>query len=280
MISLGELGARKSKSDWQLHSAKRSICGKRHVQKENSVVAEDAAGIFAVADGVGGYVGGAEASEFLCAVLTEELLECDLAGITPSKIRRFLRLAVSTAIAGMKEIAKACPELSRMGTTLALGWVIDNRLFCAHAGDSRVYLHRAGRLRQLTTDHSFTESLRQALHLASDELRNHPYRNMITRSIGPNSSDSRLEVSCFRLKPCDRLLFLTDGITNFVESESLERLASQTQSPEELCDKLLRVATDAGAHDDLSCVVVDCETDACPHDTEEHLPWWALGWVR
>ena len=68
----------KSHPNWQLHSASKTVCGTQHNHIEDYVLNEDSAGIFAVADGIGGYQGGAEASEFLCAVMTQELLEAVL----------------------------------------------------------------------------------------------------------------------------------------------------------------------------------------------------------
>lgn len=266
---------------WTLASVAKSQCGQRRQYDEDSVIAEDAGGIFGVADGVGSHCGGLEASHFLCSVIVEELLETDTTinfGIHAAKAA--FHHAVDVAMDGMSNLALALPDLNRMATTLAIGWVIEGRLFYAHAGDSRIYLLRDGELTRLTEDHSFVQVMRNSTSMLERELANHPFRNVVVRSIGPSSCDVRLDVSSLWLRPRDRLLFMTDGVTDVVGDDLLQELAATINDRSKLCDSVTEIAEVCGAGDDLSCVVVDCDADAAD-ESERAVPhWWGFGWRR
>ena len=252
---------------WVFQSAAKTMCGVRRAHDQDFVLAEDAGGIFAVADGVGGNVGGAEASEFVCAVFAQELLEVDTEGrFGLSAAKTALGQARDIAIEGMTKLAFACPDLDRMGTTLALGWAIRGRLFYAHAGDSRIYLIRGGKLTRLTSDHSFAQLMQVTKGISKDALKTHPYRNAITRSLGPASYDTRIDVASLWLRPGDKLIFLTDGVTNFIDDEAIEGLAALLPRREQLCETLIQSARALGSPDDVSCVVVDCDALKCSAD--------------
>ena len=265
---------------WTLQSASRSLCGTRHQHDEDFVIAEDLAGIFGVADGVGGNYGGAEASEFVCSVLAEELLETNTDchfGLGAAKSA--FRHAIDVAMDGMNQMVVECSDLDHMSTTLAVGWVVRGRLFYAHAGDSRVYLYRDGELIRLTKDHSFAEAMRQSKEMTDEDIASHPYRNVITRCIGPASDDNRLDVASLWLRPRDRIIFLTDGITDVIDDESILGLATCHPERQELCDALVHTAQFSGSRDDVSCVVVDCDTDE-PEEAKLEPQWWEFKWLR
>lgn len=270
-----------SGAKWTLASEAKSQCGKRRQYDEDSVIAEDAGGIFGVADGVGSDRGGLEASHFLCSVIVEELLETDTTssfGIHAAKAA--FHHAIDVAMDGMSNLALSLPDLNRMATTLAIGWVIEGRLFYAHAGDSRIYLLREGKLTRLTEDHSFVQVMRNFTSMSERELSNHPFRNVVARSIGPSSCDVRLDVSSLWLRPRDRLLFMTDGITDVVGDDLLQELAATINDRSKLCDSVTEIAEVCGAGDDLSCVVVDCDADAADKSDCVHLIGGAGGWRR
>ena len=264
---------------WHLHSAHLSLCGSARSSDEDCTLAKDRDGIFAVADGVGGYEGGAEASRFVCEALAEELPETDVArkfGIESA--RKALHHAVSVAVDGMARLAVSRPEWDHMSTTLAMGWVVKGRLFFAHAGDSRVYLIRNDEIIRLTDDHSFAEIMRQHSEVPADKLDRHPYRHMITRCIGPASDDIRLDVASLWLRPNDRLLLITDGITDVLNDRLLGALAAEIHGREQLCKALLTCARFCESPDDLSCVIVDCEAEDAGSAGESQ--WWNFKWLR
>ena len=243
----------------KLSSASVSVRGRRREKNEDSVLAEDAAGLFAVADGMGGHVGGGEASALLCALMAGELMETDTTnGLDFAQASVTLDRAVSVAVDGMRDLVKSRPELCNMGTTLVFGWFLGSELYYAHSGDSRLYILRNDQLHRLTKDHSIVESLCESGVITESERSKCPLKHVITRYIGPASRDGRLDINSRPLRPADRLIFLTDGITDKLDDEAMRKAACFANSPRELCQWLRVAAQEAGAGDDLSCVVVEC----------------------
>ena len=95
--------------------------------------------------------------------------------------------AGKTALDGMKELAEVCPSMSSMGSTIVIAWFVNGNLYYGHAGDSRLYLLRAGSLLRLTDDHSLFEALRRASVVSEPDRRTNVWRHVITRYIGPRS---------------------------------------------------------------------------------------------
>ena len=266
---------------WWLESASLSVCGAERDHVEDCVIANDESGIYGVADGVGGCYGGAEASGQVCESFINALKETDIsAPFTVADAKAAFDRALDQALLLMAKQVRHRMELSKMGTTLAIGWIVEGRLYYAHAGDSRIYLLRKGELVRLTKDHSFLEELRQSGQFSEPELAQHPYRNAILRCIGPASRDSRLDVSSLWLRPHDRLLFLTDGITDVVSDKQIAALAEEVTHRKTLCEVLVKSAQRGGSQDDLSCVVADCDTDEPEHAKLQRGHWWELLWSR
>lgn len=218
------------------------------------MLADDPAGIFVAADGVGGHEGGAEASELLCAVVAGELLETDTAGnFHLGDAKAAFDRAVAIATDGMKELAQVCPAMSSMVSA----WYVKGNVYYAHAGDSRLYLLRGKRLQRLTVDDSMVEALCEAGVVSEQDRRTNVWRHVITRNIGPRSNDCRVHVDQLQIRHGDRLILTTDGITDTLYDDALASAANSANTPEELCQWLVRAAKEAGAQDDTSCVVVD-----------------------
>ena len=261
-------------SSRRLTAGKASKRGTRREGNEDFVVAEQEAGVFIVADGMGGHPGGAEASEFVSSVLAGELMETPrTADFGLSEAKAAFYRGVANAIKGMREIARSCPCLSTMGSTLVAGWFVNDELYYAHAGDSRLYLLRDKTLKRLTCDHSLNEELRQA-GLSKDRQRQlNRWRHCITRYVGPASRDSRIDIRRLTLRPNDRFILLTDGITDALTDDAIERAAQSAKTPTELCNWLITAARGAGTPDDTSCVVVDYSNCVCSKPTDQPTKW-------
>ena len=243
---------------WQVKAASISKRGSHRDGNQDFTFAEDDAGIFGVADGVGGHAGGAEASELLCASLMGELLEADRVAVTDlDSAHKVIQRAVDAATEGMRELSRVCPTLSRMGTTVVFGWIVNGDFYYGHVGDSRLYLFRNNRLTQLTRDHSLVEELYSAGVISQSVCKTHPWRNILSRSVGASSRDARADVRQMQIREGDRLLFLTDGITDVLTDDAVRRAASAAVSPQELCRWLVGAAKNNQSADDMSCVVID-----------------------
>ena len=148
-------------------------------------------------------------------------------------------------------------ELAGMGTTAVCALVRGGNAFICHAGDSRAYLVRDGRLTQLTHDHSYVQELVDCGTITAEEAEHHPQKNIITRALGV---DYRLdpEFTSLAVQPGDILLLCSDGLTNAVPRPQLEQLL-RTGSFYDLPDLLIRAANENGGKDNITALLLGVE---------------------
>jgi protein phosphatase len=142
-----------------------------------------------------------------------------------------------------------------MGTTLTVAVAAGRRLFVAHAGDSRCYLHSAGILRQLTTDHTFAAEMVRTGLITQDQQDRHPWRHVLTNLVGGNEPGVRAEVHLLDLHPGDALLLCTDGLTDMVPDDVIAAVLSEAAGPEQACRRLIDEANGNGGRDNVTAVV-------------------------
>jgi PPM family protein phosphatase len=147
------------------------------------------------------------------------------------------------------------PELYGMGTTLTLAYSLNDVLFLAHAGDSRCYLCRQGTLYRLTEDHTLVEELVRHGALTAEAAVKHRSRHVITNAIGGTSSDLKVEVHMLDLEDGDRLLLCSDGLTDMLSDEEINRALNIADDPEQACRTLVTRANEAGGKDNITAVV-------------------------
>ena len=206
--------------------------------------------LFLAADGVGGTVGGAVASK-LAAETVAAAFPRD-GGTDPAAA---LVEAVHAADAAVAARAAAESELAGMATTLVAAAVRDGQVWMVNVGDSRGYLLRDGVACQVTEDHSLVAEAVRVGRLTPAAAAVHPYRHIITRTIG---SGRRSEVDRFGplpLRPGDRLLLCTDGLTETVAEDEIARLAAGT-NPQRAAERLVAAANRRGGPDNISVIVV------------------------
>ena len=188
-----------------------------------------------VCDGMGGARGGREASQSACDVIE----------------RCFQEQYASKCLPGEEE------SLAGMGTTAVCALVRGGKVFLCHAGDSRAYLYRDGRLAQLTHDHSYVQELVDCGTITVEEAEHHPQKNIITKALGV---DYRLdsEFTTAPLQKGDILLLCSDGLTNAVPREQLEQLL-RTGRFYDLPDLLIRTANENGGPDNITALLLCVE---------------------
>jgi serine/threonine protein phosphatase PrpC len=233
---------------WTLRSVARTHTGRVRAHNEDSLVDRPGAGLWAVADGMGGHMRGDLASgrirETLEAIDPPAGLEAYL-GLVRSRLEEVHRGLMAEAKGG------TC------GSTVAAFIVRGGRCACLWAGDSRVYRLRAGRLERLTRDHSLVEELVAIGAVAPEAARNHPLANRITRAVGVGERVDLADLES-RLAPGDRYLVSTDGVHGFLAHDVLAALAA-LPSLEGAADALTEAVLNAGAPDNLSVVLVAVE---------------------
>ncbi len=238
-----------------LRAAARSDVGLRRRANEDRYALAPDLGLFLVADGMGGHVAGQVAAELAAeaAVGALRTLEGATATLTDK-----LRYAVAAANRAVYGTARVRTELSGMGTTLVALLVGGDRVALAHVGDSRAYLLRAERIRQLTDDHSFVAELVRRREISERDARGHPHRHVLTRALGVRRD---VQADLAELTPAEGDLFVlcSDGLTGLVTDAEIARTLLANADLDIGCDRLIRLANSRGGDDNTTVVVVRCE---------------------
>lgn len=142
-----------------------------------------------------------------------------------------------------------------MGTTIVAVALRGGMAAILNIGDSRAYQITRRGIVQITKDHSLVEEMVDRGELSRAEARSHPKKNFITRALGV---DAQVQADCFsvRLRPGERLLLCSDGLSNTLPDETLYRLCRSDRSPEKACRRLIQHALDAGARDNVTAAIV------------------------
>lgn len=219
-------------------------------QNEDALLATP--GLVAVADGMGGHNAGEVASAMAIARLREHV---EVGVPSADELVSLVRSINETIHAE----ATATTEQRGMGTTLTVATLDLTRgshLHLANVGDSRGYLARAGRLRQLTVDHSYVQELVTEGLLTQAEARRHPRRNIVTRALG---IDPEVAVDSWTvaLETGDRLLLCSDGLVDEVDDERIAAILAEHVDPAVAATRLVEEAKASGGRDNISVIVLD-----------------------
>lgn len=215
-----------------------------------------------VCDGMGGARGGREASHSACDVI-ERCFQEQYAQCQPGNEELFLKRTLTSANRFVFQKAMHEESLAGMGTTAVCALVRGNHAFLCHAGDSRAYLCRNGKLVQLTHDHSYVQELVDCGTITAEEAEHHPQKNIITRALGV---DYRIdpEFTVATVQAGDMLLLCSDGLTNAVTICEMEQLFCDC-SFYNLPDQLIEAANANGGRDNITAVLLGVEPEEVPN---------------
>ncbi len=211
-----------------------------------------------VCDGMGGVNGGDVASNLAVKSIKDSLNNenWEEPSETQSNIKKMLRNALKKANLEIFTNAQDNKDLAGMGTTAVLVAVTEDKIHVAHVGDSRAYLVRQGKIKQLTIDHSMVQEMIDEGEITHEEAKMHPNKNIITRALGI-SKDVDVDYSMKTKKPGDSIIICTDGLTNYLDQkEILEYFKSE--KGEALVDGLISAANERGGADNITVVTL-CE---------------------
>lgn len=215
--------------------------------------------LFVVADGMGGHAGGEVASqicvqEISAYLRTHARMFKDPSRKHPdSRIGSVLAEAINHASMKIYEKALEEPDLKGMGTTSTLLMLVGDHAYCAHVGDSRLYLIREGFIYQITHDHSLvSEQLRAGL-ITREQARLHDRKNVITRSVGYQEHED-VDSFSFPTSPGDVLLVCSDGLHGKITDEEISRQCAQLHC--QAVPGLLADANARGGEDNITAIVV------------------------
>jgi protein phosphatase len=217
--------------------------------------------LFAVADGMGGHAAGQIAAEMALKTIGDAYFSS-----ARSAPEDALKLAIVKANTEVFDTARAIPSRKGMGCTMVLAAVVGDDVALAWAGDSRIYLVRDGEAEQLTEDHSWVREQVRSGALTEEEAGRSPYRNVITRCLGPEPAvtpEARREP----LRAGDILVLCSDGLTGVVTDAEIAEIAS-SRPPTFACKDLIALANRRGGPDNITAAVIRVDGDARPADTE------------
>jgi protein phosphatase len=238
-----------------LTATARSDVGMVRTANEDRFALAPDLGLFLVADGMGGHIGGQLASSLAADGTVEALRGVADSSASPTDKLRF---CVAAANHEIFMTAQAKPELTGMGTTLVALLAGEGRIGLAHVGDSRAYLVRGSRIRQLTRDHSLVADLVRRGEISADAARGHPHRHVLTRALGVRRSGLP---DLGELTPAagDMLLLCSDGLTEHVLDEEIAEVVGGPDEPDAICDKLVGLANARGGEDNSTVALVRCQ---------------------
>ncbi|MBE8163313.1 MAG: serine/threonine-protein phosphatase [Bdellovibrionaceae bacterium] len=221
------------------------------VRKENqdAILIDKKLNLYAVADGMGGYKGGALASK----IATEELysfLDGNKTSLKESNISHYIQKAYSQANTSIYSTAQKKEGFTGMGTTMVSCLAFDNTFYIANVGDSRAYLFRDNLLWQITKDHSLAEeSLRMGQSI--DNIN----ANIITRSVG-YASEVIVDVIERPLQNGDYILLCSDGLNKMISDEELAELL-KTRNNKTIAKDLVQLSNKRRSIDNVSVLWIE-----------------------
>lgn len=204
-----------------------------------------------IADGMGGYEGGQEASR-----LAVETVRDVYDRVVQHDPQVALLEAMATAHTRIKDHAERHPELHGMGTTCTAAAIRGRQLFFAHVGDSRLYMVREGKISRLTRDHSYVGRLVESGIVRPEDAEKHPQRHILTAALGAGH-DVAMDGAekAVELQTGDELLLCTDGLWGVMNEEEL-MAAVKDHSAAEACAALVKLAMERGGPDNITVQVL------------------------
>jgi protein phosphatase len=247
-----------------------------------------------VSDGIGGHRAGEVAAETAVETISRVVAASD--GTRPVET---LHQAVQQASQAILEQSQEDLGKHGMGATCACALIIDNRLFIASVGDSRIFLLRGERIRQLSIDHTWIQEALDAGMLTPEQAKGHPNAHVIRRYLGspqPVEPDLRLRLTDdeddvqrmanqgMPLEPCDQIILCSDGLTDLVSPEEI-RDTLKNNDQQKALQILTEMANQRGGHDNITIVALQYPTTmlettpTVPRPQARRAPRLALSWT-
>jgi serine/threonine protein phosphatase PrpC len=241
-------------------AAPRSACatdaGRQRVRNEDRIWADDARGLYMVADGLGGHAAGDVAAETAVEVVVRELRTASW-----SDPQTDLARAITTANNEIYSLAQRHPDNAGMACVLTLLCIRDDVATVAHVGDSRLYLFWNGTLRKLTSDHSPVGEQEDQGELSESEAMSHPRRNEVFRDVGSREREAQepdfIELRSFPFHPSAALLLCTDGLSDALTAGEIAGIIETYDGDADtVVRSLVDAANENGGLDNVSVIFV------------------------
>lgn len=225
---------------------------------DKSVTLDRRGSLLLVADGMGGMNAGERASQLVVEGVRQAFADIpDDAVASPVAAGDFVAKAVAAADAKVKQWAATNSDTQGMGSTVALVWLLGDKVIVGWCGDSRVYRFNPDNgLVRLSHDHSYVQSLVDSGKIPADEAFDHPDSNVITRSLGDNGMDPEPQVEIYDVYTNDVFLICSDGLCGLIPDAEIERIMrANSRSTGKCLDALWHAGDVVGFTDNCSVVL-------------------------
>jgi len=213
--------------------------------------------VLAIADGMGGHKAGEIASSIAIEHIINSFYKLETMGTKDDAIE-WLRKIVKEINDQIFEYAKENPESKGLGTTLVIAIKTNDYILYGNIGDSSGYVIKNEILHKVTKDHTYVGMLVNSGKLSEENAKNHPGKNLLTRALGANNP---IEIDIFDIDTSVKGLFLcSDGLTNMVTVEQIEKILNSNLSIEEAVVKLIKKANSRGGTDNISIAYLKKES--------------------
>lgn len=230
--------------------------GRQRKENQDSVfISDDPIGnlpnLYIVADGMGGHAGGRYASNCAVTTVTQAIMEESIK--EPVQI---LEHAIQSANQQILEEAATLEHMSGMGTTIVASTIVNNVLYAANVGDSRLYIVNENRIRQITKDHSLVEEMIRIGEIDRENAKHHPDKNVITRAVGA-MDDLKIDFFEIPISKGDIILMCSDGLSNMVEDSQMVSILNNSSNVKGKVEQLVQVANENGGEDNITVIVIE-----------------------
>lgn len=223
--------------------------------------------LFAVCDGMGGAAAGEIASK-MAVDTVHEVMQGGPPITTRDQFAQRVQQSICEAGSRIFLSAKSNRAQRGMGTTSTVAGVFQKTLFFGQVGDSRAYLFRDGRIKQITKDQSLVSKLIEAGQLTEEEAETYEHAHIILQALG-TADTVTVDLSYMDIRQGDALLLCSDGLSGLITSEAMREVLATIDEPVDACKRLTDLANEAGGHDNITVIVARFDGDVPPMGDED-----------
>jgi len=240
-----------------------AVCdiGLKRARNEDKHLISSDLNLYAVADGMGGHLGGEQAANLAIKTIEKYMrarkrtaLKVRKNKINEEPIEQILINMFEIANRNVFSESEQSKDFKGMGTTLTTLFIENSMAYVGHVGDSRAYLFRGGVLKQITEDHSLVNQQVKAGIITQVQARKSYLRNIVTRSIG-HAQTVCMDFFALKIKANDIFLLCTDGVNSMLSNQDIERVLTRSL-PQTAARKLVDLANYRGGDDNATAVVI------------------------
>jgi serine/threonine protein phosphatase PrpC/CRP-like cAMP-binding protein len=246
------------------HAQALTDVGRKRPHNEDAFISDEALGLYAVCDGMGGHAAGEVASELCIKAIRDGVVaghaELEKLRRDPSpRVRdgacRVMERAIQSASKEIYQMAQGDAQKRGMGTTAVALVTVGSKVVIGHVGDSRIYLVRGDQVHRLTEDHTLVASQVKAGLMTKEEAATATFRNVITRAVGIQES-VQVDTLVVDMLPGDRYLLCSDGLHGYMQDEDVPKLLGDAVDLAASCKRFIDMANEHGGKDNITVVLV------------------------